>query len=109
METKEFRKSKNMTQEEFANFCGVTSRTIQTWEKENVMPELLKKYIELHENSSCNNNNTNSVNVSSNNGNVSVNTDKFLQLLENSQHQIDVRDTQITQLMGIIEKLSQNK
>lgn len=109
MNVKNFRTVKGMTQEELAKFCGVSSRTIQTWEKENITPELLKKYIELYENSSCNNNNTNSVNVSSNNSNVSVNTDKFLQILENSQRQIDVRDTQITRLMDIIENLSTNK
>ena len=41
------RKSLKMTQNEFAEFCGVTTRTIQKWEAGGTMPTIVCKFLEL--------------------------------------------------------------
>lgn len=53
-EIADLRKSLKMTQKEFADFCGVTDRTVQKWEGGSPIPPLVRKlfgYIEAESNS----------------------------------------------------------
>lgn len=51
---KELRKSLKMTQKDFAEFCGVTERTVQKWEGGSTIPPMVSKffkYVEAERNS----------------------------------------------------------
>lgn len=41
------RKSMSMTQSEFADFCGVSLRTVQKWEAGSTLPPLVCKFFDL--------------------------------------------------------------
>lgn len=66
IDIKELRKSLNMTQKEFSEFCGVTERTVQKWEAGNTIPQLVHKFFQYVNNefisgSTINNEGSNSI------------------------------------------------
>jgi transcriptional regulator with XRE-family HTH domain len=57
-DVKEMRKALNMTQKAFADYCGVTERTVQKWEAGANVPVLVSKYykyVEAENNSGISN------------------------------------------------------
>ncbi len=103
----EFRKSLGLTQEEFAEKCGATVRSVQNWEQGGtITPQSLKlfQYIEAEmlsdkgavalDHSTAVSGNGNKVN--SEIGRV---TERFISLLEE-------KDRQISRLLGMLERLN---
>ena len=50
VDIKKLRKSLNMTQKAFADYCGVTDRTVQKWEAGSSMPPLVIKFFKQMKN-----------------------------------------------------------
>ena len=107
---KKFREIKNLSQNELADLCGVTVRTVQNWETGTAIPELAKKYLQLlygkniHEINSYNQEEKTK---------QSSDIDRYLSIIEHSQRQIDThlelakeKDTQISNLLTLIEKIT---
>jgi transcriptional regulator with XRE-family HTH domain len=44
-DVKELRESMKMTQKQFAEYCGVTERTVQKWEAGNTIPPIVSKFL----------------------------------------------------------------
>lgn len=129
VDVKKIREQKNLTQKELADFCGVTTRTVQNWENGSKIPEIVQKYllsINGKDESISSVATNNSVSVSANQGsnvNVGKETERLLSLLEHSQKQIDAhlelarakdtqlgkRDEQIDRLLTIVEDMSRRK
>jgi transcriptional regulator with XRE-family HTH domain len=102
MDIKKFRTEKGYTQKEFAEFCGVTERTVQNWEKGNTYPSLLKKYIELTEqdekfSQEIKGNSNTAVAVSGTGNSVNSISERFISLLEQ-------KDIQMNRLISLLEE-----
>lgn len=112
---KKIREKLGMTQEQLANRCGVTTRTVQNWERGKTIPDNIQ--ILLREIANQGGINASSKDggisvVAGNDGNVNVGgeTARLLSLLEHSQEQIDrhlslaeEKDRQISRLLNLIE------
>jgi transcriptional regulator with XRE-family HTH domain len=103
-EIKKLRKRINLTQAELARECGVSSRTVQNWEKGETVPESMRKLldniVEKYE--------SNSLNISSNTNNIksnNVNSDDAIKMLTSVfENQLKVKDEQIDRLLALLEK-----
>lgn len=101
----EFRKSLNLTQEEFADKCGATVRSVQNWEQGGtITPQAMKlfRYIEaeiLSGKSAVAIDHSTAVSGSGNHLNPDIVgvTEKFIALLEE-------KDRQISRLLSLLEK-----
>ena len=116
---KKFREQNGLTQKGLADMCGVTTRTVQNWENGGTIPEMVQRY--LHRVGDAGETissmaNGSSVSVSAARGssvNVGKETERLLAMLEHSQKQLDehlamekAKDEQISRLVAIIEKLT---
>ena len=104
----DFRKSLGLTQEEFAEKCGTTVRSVQNWEQGKTIPDPLMKlfrYIEA-ETLSCSGavalDHSTAVAGSGNHVNPDLAgvTEKFIALLEE-------KDRQISRLLSMLERVTQ--
>lgn len=102
----EFRKSLGLTQEEFAEKCGATVRSVQNWEQGGtITPQAMKlfQYIEaemLSGKSAIALDHSTAVSGSGNhlNPDLAGVTDRFISLLEE-------KDRQIARLLTLLERL----
>lgn len=106
----EFRKSLGLTQEEFAEKCGATVRSVQNWEQgATITPQVMKlfRYIEAEMLSGRNTvavDHSTAVSGSGNHLNpdlVGI-TEKFISLLEE-------KDRHISRLLALLESQSKEK
>ena len=101
------RKSLKMTQNEFAEFCGVTTRTIQKWEAGGTMPTIVCKFLELvkGETNSCFQKIENQIEQSSKTGNskTGAETERFITVIESQLGMLRKSQEQIDRLITILE------
>ena len=111
MDVKALREKLQMTQQELADNCGVTVRTVQNWEDGRKIPvammKLLKNIEDSHEIISSFNQDK-SVNVESGNGNtihINADTERIFAHLERQQ---DIMSRQLEEIVEM-RKLAQKK
>lgn len=113
------REKLGLTQDQLAERCGVTTRTVQNWENGKTIPEnnqiLLREIMNKGEMVSSSPKDGSISVVAGNDGNVNVGgeTARLISLLEHSQEQIDrhlllveEKNRQISRLLNIIENIN---
>ena len=112
MDVKKLRETLGITQQELADKCGVTLRTVQNWEVGKIIPKSMEKLLnvisENHEIVSSFNTKDSSVKVSAGDGSpVTINpeTERFFSTLERQQ---DIMSRQLEEMAQML-KLSARK
>lgn len=111
MDVKILREKMGVTQQEFAEMCGVTVRTVQNWEKGSPIPDAMKKLIENiaknHEIIKSGGASEHGVSVAAGSGSqVTLNPDtkQFFETLERQQDIMSRQLDELTRTRLLIEK-----
>lgn len=117
IDIKKLREAHGLTQQDLAEKCGVTLRTVQNWEKGKTIPESALRLLQTIGNEGENISSfasDNGVSVSAGRGsnvNVGTETERFILTIEKQQElmsrhldAIAKRDEQIDRLLSILEK-----
>lgn len=108
LNAKEIRERLGMTQEKFAKLLGVSTRTIQNWESGTVIPEskhaILRDVAGQKFYGGGEQHNVNGNNVMTVNG--SIHAERLVDLLVAKEKSLQESQTQITQLLTIINNLT---
>lgn len=104
------RKALNMTQKAFADYCGVTERTVQKWESGSNVPVLVSKfykYIEAENNSCVTNSGAQSIvgnNINDNSALIKA-MDEISKMREALTDALTCNQKHTDRLLSIIEKM----
>jgi transcriptional regulator with XRE-family HTH domain len=117
LDVKKFREAHGLTQQDLADKCGVSLRTVQNWEKGKNIPESSLKLLQSLGAGGENVSSfaaENSVSVAAGNGsnvNVGTETERFIAAIERQQdivlRQLETmakRDEQIDRLISLLEQ-----
>jgi transcriptional regulator with XRE-family HTH domain len=107
MDVKNFRENHNITQQQLADLCGVTLRTVQNWEKGKPIPVSMQKLLNAiedgHEIISSGEVNGKGVSVAAGKGSkvrINQDVDRFFKTLERQQ---DIMSRQLEELAKMRE------
>lgn len=116
IDVKKFREAKGLTQQDLADKCGVSLRTVQNWERGKTIPESMLRLLQTIGDGETISSYAaeKGVSVSAGRGssvNVGTETERFISAIEKQQElmsrQLDAlakRDEQIDRLLSILEK-----
>lgn len=117
LDVKKLRETYGLTQQELADRCGVTLRTVQNWERGRTIPDSMMKLLEKigsEDETISSYAKDNGVSVAAGHGsnvNVGTETERFMaaierqaQLMSRQLDLLDKRDEQIDRLLALLEK-----
>ena len=110
VDVRKLREAHGLTQQDLAEKCGVTLRTVQNWEKGKTIPESALRLLQTIGNEGetiSSFASDNGVSVSAGRGSnvkVGTETERFMTVLESQLEMLKKRDEQIDRLLTLLEK-----